>query len=251
MLEVATFGVDIAKNVFQIHGADRTGVTVIRKRLRRSELLPFFAGVPPCLIGLEACSTSHYWGRELANLGHDVRLIPPAYVKPYLKRGKSDALDAEAICEAVTRPTMRFVPLKTPEQQSALVLHRTRGLLVRQRTMLVNALRAHLAEFGVVVPKGIQRVGDLVKLVLEPEEGCSLPPFVCASITAIASHLKGLQEQIATIEKEMKAWHRSNQASRRLATIPGEASSRQRLWRQVFPTPLIFSRGVQWRLGWA
>src|SRR6201989_2553358 len=153
-MQITTIGLDLAKNVFQVHGVDATGQVVVRKPLRRSQMLPFFAKLPPCLVGIEACGTSHHWARELIKLGHEVRLMPPAYVKPYVKRGKTDAADAEAICEAVTRPTMRFVAVKTIEQQSVLMLHKVRDLLVRQRTMLINALRGNLAEFGLIAAKG-------------------------------------------------------------------------------------------------
>lgn len=148
MTQVSTIGLDLAKNVFQVHGIATDGTVVICRRLRRAEVVPFFSRLPPCLVGMEACATSHYWARELGELGHEVRMMPPRYVKPYVKRGKNDALDAEAICEAVQRPSMRFVPVKTAEQQGALVIHKTRDLLVRQRAILVNALRSHLAEFG-------------------------------------------------------------------------------------------------------
>src|SRR6187549_1540271 len=153
-MEITTIGLDLAKSVFQVHGVDATGQVVVRKSLRRAQMLPFFTRLPSCLVGIEACGTSHYWARELIKLGHQVRLMPPAYVKPYVKRGKTDAADAEAICEAVTRPTMRFVAIKTVDQQGALMLHKTRDLLVRQRTMLINGLRGHLAEFGIIAAKG-------------------------------------------------------------------------------------------------
>ncbi|GGL71552.1 hypothetical protein GCM10011392_27680 [Wenxinia marina] len=153
-MRITTLGIDLAKSVFQLHGVDAEGAVVLRKKLRRAGLLDFLRSVPPCLIGMEACASSHYWAREIAGLGHEVRLIPPAYVKPYVKRQKNDAADAEAICEAVTRPSMRFVPVKSPEQQSVLMLHRARDLLMRQRTVLLNAIRAHLAEFGIVAAQG-------------------------------------------------------------------------------------------------
>jgi transposase len=154
MGEITTIGLDLAKHVFQVHGVDAAGQVVVRRQLRRGELLKFFAKQPPCLVGVEACGTSHHWAREIAALGHTVKMMPPAYVKPYVKRGKTDAADAEAICEAVTRPTMRFVPTKTMEQQSVLMLHKVRDLLIKQRTMLINALRSHLAEFGIVSAQG-------------------------------------------------------------------------------------------------
>jgi transposase len=152
-MQITMIGLDLAKSVFQVHGVDATGQVVVRKSLRRSQMLPFFAKLPPCLVGIEACGTSHHWARELIKLGHEVRLMPPAYVKPYVKRGKTDAADAEAVCEAVTRPTMRFVPVKSPEQQAALSMHRTRDLLVKQRTQLINMIRGLLAEFGIDIPK--------------------------------------------------------------------------------------------------
>ena len=163
MGEVSTIGLDIAKSVFQVHGVDDAGAVVIRKRISRAKMLEFFAELPPCLVGIEACPSAHHWGRELQALGHTVRLMPPSYVKAYLKRSKNDANDAAAICEAVTRPSMRFVPIKTKEQQTALMLHRTRQLLVRQRTMLSNALRGHLAELGIVSAKGRNGTGELLE----------------------------------------------------------------------------------------
>jgi transposase len=165
MNEITTIGLDLAKHVFQVHGVDASGVTVVRKRLRRSEVLAFFTRLPRCLVGLEACATAHYWARELQAIGHEVRLMPAQYVKAYVKRNKNDAADAEAICEAVQRPTMRFVPVKTAEQQAALLLHRGRERLVRQRTALVNALRAHLAEYGVIAPLGLRNVARLIAIV--------------------------------------------------------------------------------------
>src|SRR6476659_4365410 len=156
-MQITTIGLDLAKNVFQVHGVDATGGVVVRKALRRAQVLPFFAKLPPCLVGIEACGTSHHWARELIGLGHEVRLMPPAYVKPYLKRGKTDAADAEAICEAVTRPTMRFVAVKSRQQQAALSTHRARNLLVKQRTQLVNMMRGLLAEFGIDIPEGLER----------------------------------------------------------------------------------------------
>lgn len=156
-MQITTVGLDLAKRVFQVHAVDASGGVVVRKALRRSQVLPFFTRLPPCLIGMEACGTSHHWARGLTKLGHEVRMMPPAYVKPYVKRGKSDAVDAEAICEAVTRPTMRFVAMKSAEQQAALSLHRTRNLLVKQRTQLVNMIRGLLAEFGIDIPEGLLR----------------------------------------------------------------------------------------------
>jgi hypothetical protein len=165
MNEITTIGLDLAKHVFQVHGIDAQGTTVLRKRLRRGQVLAFFSRIPRCVVGLEACATAHYWARKLGALGHEVRLMPAQYVKAYIKRNKHDAADAEAICEAVQRPTMRFVPVKTAEQQATALLHRGREQLVRQRTMLVNALRAHLAEFGIVAAQGLRNVGELIAIV--------------------------------------------------------------------------------------
>jgi transposase len=167
MNEVTTIGLDLAKNVFQVHGVDASGRAVVRRQLRRSQVLPFFEKQAACLVGIEACATSHHWAREIAKFGHEVRLMPARYVKPYVKRNKNDAADAEAICEAVTRPTMRFVEVKTEEQQSVLMLHRTRQLFVRQRTTLINAIRAHLAEFGIVAGIGRNGVERLLRLIDE------------------------------------------------------------------------------------
>jgi transposase len=165
-MEISTIGLDLAKNVFQVHGVDARGKAVVRKALRRSQMLPFFEQLPPCLIGIEACGTSHHWGRELIKLGHEVRLMPPAYVKPYVKRGKADAADAEAICEAVTRPTIRFVPVKSQEQHAALSMHRTWDLFVKQRTQLTNMMRGLLAEFGIDIPQGINRALEKARAII-------------------------------------------------------------------------------------
>ena len=170
MQTVTTIGLDIAKSVFQVHGVDAAGQVVIRRQLKRRYVLAFFQKLPPCLVGIEACASSHHWSRELQALGHTVRLMPPAYVKPYVKRQKNDATDAEAICEAVTRANMRFVPTKTPEQQSGLVLHRTRHLFIRQQTSVINAIRAHLAEFGIVAPVGRKGVEELLHVVADPAD---------------------------------------------------------------------------------
>jgi transposase len=170
MGDITTIGLDLAKNVFQLHAVDETGSVVMRKRLRRGQVLAFFAGIPPCLVGMEACATAHHWARELIALGHEARLMPPTYVKAYVKRNKHDVADAEAICEAVRRPSMRFVPVKTMEQQSALMMHRARDLLIRQRTMLVNALRGHLAEFGLIEAQGLHKVARLIAVVMDEKD---------------------------------------------------------------------------------
>ena len=219
-MKITTIGLDIAKRVFQAHGVDATGRAVLRRRLGRAEVLDFFRALRPCLVGIEACGTAHHWAREIRALGHEVRLIPAAYVKPYVKRGKTDAADAEAICEAVTRPTMRFVPVKTAEQQAVLVLHRTRDLLVRQRTALVNALRGHLAEFGIVAPQGMSRVADL-RAVLLGEDEATLPPLARQALRGLAAELEALGKRVEEIEAAIIAWHKDNEASRRLAAVPG------------------------------
>jgi transposase len=193
---------------------------VLRRKLQRPEVLEFFKGLPPCLVGIEACGTAHHWAREIRALGHEVRLMPASYVKPYVKRGKTDAADAEAICEAVTRPTMRFVPIKTAEQQAVLMLHRSRDLLVRQRTMLVNALRGHMAELGIIAPQGISRVADLVAVILGEDE-TKLPMLARQALSGLVTELEALGNRIGAIEAAILAWHKDNEASRRLATIPG------------------------------
>lgn len=219
-MKVITIGLDIAKRVFQAHGVDAAGRAVVRRKLGRSEVLDFFRVLPPCLVGIEACGTAHHWAREIQALGHEVRLIPAAYVKPYVKRGKTDAADAEAICEAVTRPTMRFVPIKTPEQQAVLVLHRTRDLLVRQRTMLVNALRGHMAEFGIVARQGVGGVSELLA-ALRAQDVAGLPLLAKEALLGLAGEIEALEQRADGIETAILAWHKGNEASRRLATVPG------------------------------
>ncbi len=219
-MKVSTVGLDLAKNVFQVHGVAEGGEVVVRKTLRRRQMIAFFGKLEPCLIGLEACGTSHYWARELSELGHRVKLMPPAYVKPYVKRGKTDASDAEAICEAVTRPTMRFVAIKSPEQQSILALHRTRDLLIRQRTQLVNMIRAQLAEFGFVLAKGIQHA---LRLAGQLVEGAApdIPALAVKVIVGLAEQLGSLQARIGGLDKDLKAWSHDNAVVKRLQSIPG------------------------------
>jgi transposase len=219
-MNAITIGIDLAKSVFQVHSIDAAGAVVIRKKLRRAQMLKFFEGHSRCLIGMEACATAHFWARELAAFGHEVRLMPPSYVKAYLRRQKNDAADAEAICEAVTRPTMRFVPVKSAERQSVLVLHRSRELLVRQRTMLINAIRGHCAEFGIIAPQGARRAGELVQQVRQAEVS-SLPDLARSALSLLADQLGVLAAQIRGLERQLLAWHRQDQASQQLATIPG------------------------------
>src|SRR5471032_765143 len=200
MGEVITIGLDIAKAVFQVHGVDGVGAVVIRKRISRAKVLVFFADLPPCLIGIEACPSAHHWGRELQALGHSVRLMPPSYVKAYLKRSKNDANDAAAICEAVTRPTMRFVPLKTKDQQAALMLHRARQLLVRQRTMLSNAIRGHLAELGIVSAKGRNGIGALLEIIADAEDS-RVPPVARGILNVLARQYSAPGAEIGSIDR--------------------------------------------------
>ena len=220
MSEITTIGLDLAKNVFQVHGVDETGTVVVVKRLRRGQVIGFFASLPQCLIGMEACATAHHWARELAALGHAVRLMPPQYVKAYVKRNKNDAADAAAICEAVKRPSMRFVPVKTIEQQSALLMHRARDLLIRQRTMLVNALRGHMAEFGLVEAQGLHKVAALITIVMD-ESDRRIPDMARQALKMITDQISDLQTRISALETQVLAWHKNNPVSQRLATIPG------------------------------
>ena len=219
-MQITTIGLDIAKNVFQIHGIDAKEKVVVRKQLRRSQVIAFFAALPPCLVGMEACATAHYWARELTNLGHEVRLMPAKDVKAYVKRNKNDAADAEAICEAVRRPTMRFVRIKSAEQQGQLMQHRTRDLLMRQRTQLINALRAHLAELGIAAAQGREGLKELLAIVADDRDA-RLPIDARASVIVLAAQLEALQTLIGSIEKRIKMQHRANQASLRVETIPG------------------------------
>jgi transposase len=220
MQAITTIGLDIAKSVFQVHGVDAGGQVVVRRQLKRRSVLVFFQKLPPCLVGIESCASSHHWSRELQALGHIVRLIPPAYVKPYVKRQKNDATDAEAICEAVTRANMRFVPTKTPEQQSGLVLHRTRHLFIRQQTAVINAIRAHLAEFGIVAPIGRHGVEELLDVVADPNDE-RVPEIARACLSALGAQLRRIKEQILEFDRLIRTWHRSNEMSMRLDEAPG------------------------------
>ena len=220
MGEVVTIGLDIAKSVFQVHGVGADGEVLIRCRLTRARMLPFFAKLPRCLVGIEACNNSHYWARELSALGHDVKLMPAQYVKPYVKRGKNDAADAEAICEAVTRPTMRFVAVKSPEQQSLMMLHRVRLMLNRQRTQISNAIRAHISEFGVVAPVGRLGVERLLEVVADTGDD-RVPEDARLCLQMLAAQLDGVKQQILENDRRVLASARRTELGRRLMDIPG------------------------------
>jgi transposase len=235
--EVSTVGLDIAKSIFQAHGADAAGRIVFRKKLGRGRLLAFFASLPPCLVAMEACAGAHHWGRELAKLGHTVRLIPPAYVKPFVKRQKNDEADAEAICEAAQRPTMRFVPVKTEAQQASGVVFRARDLLVRQRTQITNAIRGHLAEYGHVAPKGVCYVERLIDQI------DSLPAAAQPALRGLVQAMRALEEQIAGLDREIALRAKEDETARRLITIPGIGPVTAAALVALAPDPQAFRCG--------
>ena len=241
-MQISTIGLDIAKNVFQVHGIDAAEKVVVRKRLRRRQVLEFFKALPPCLIGMEACATAHYWARELTKLGHRVRLMPAKDVKAYVKRNKNDTADAEAICEAVRRPTMRFVQIKSAEQQGRLMLHRTRDLLMRQRTQVINALRAHLAELGIVAAQGREGIKELLNIIAS-EHDWRLPVDAHTSLVVLAAALRAMQTLIGSIEKRIMAQHRGNEASQRLESIPGIGVIGATAIAATVPDPKVFRSG--------
>ena len=238
-MQSITIGMDISKSVFQLHGIDEQGTVVIRKRLRRGRLLSFFANLPSCVVGIEACATCHHWARELIDLGHEVRLVPPAYVKPYVKRGKTDAADAEAICEAILRPGMRFVPVKSVESQSALCLHRTRSQLMRQRTRLINLLRAQMAEFGIVVAQGVARIKELAKTLLDPEE-TRVTELARTALLPVLTQIDLLTNQIKELDKAIKTHARQDQTARALMTLPGVGPVTASAVAATVPDPTSF-----------
>lgn len=242
METVTTIGLDIAKSVFQVHGVDEAGGVVLRQRLTRSRMLKFFARLPSCLIGIEACASSHYWARELVALGHDVKLMPAQYVKPYVKRSKNDAADAEAICEAVTRPTMRFVGIKSPEQQSAMMLHRVRLMLSRQRTQLSNALRAHLAEFGIVAPIGRNGIDQLLLVIADISDD-RVPADARICLEMLVAQLSIVKEQILENDRRIMARARETELGRRLMEIPGVGPLVASAIVATVPDPKVFRSG--------
>jgi transposase len=241
-MQITTIGLDIAKNVFQVHGIDAAEKVVVRKQLRRRQVLEFFKALPPCLVGMEACATAHYWARELTKLGHQVRLMPAKDVKAYVKRNKNDAADAEAICEAVRRPTMRFVQIKSTEQQGRLMLHRARDLLMRQRTQVINAMRAHLAELGIVAAQGREGIKELLRIIAS-EQDVRLPVDAHTSLVVLAAELQAMQTLIGSIEKRIMVQHRSNEASKRLESIPGIGLIGATAIAATVPDPKVFRSG--------
>ncbi len=242
MNEVTMVGLDLAKNVFQVHGVDAAGQVVLRRKLRRDNVEDFFRRLPPLTIGMEACGGAHYWGRLLEALGHRVRLMPPAYVKPYVKRGKTDAADAEAICEAMTRPTMRFVPTKTAGQQASAAELKVRQLLVAQRTRTINALRGHMAEFGIIAAKGTWRVSDLTAVVQDVDD-TRLPDVARAALLMLTEQIKNLDDQIGRIETAMVRRSRVDETARRLASIPGIGAITATALQALVPDPCGFKSG--------
>ncbi len=240
MKKFIRIGVDLAKNCFQVHALESEGGKAVARKLTRSKFAAFFEGVEPCLVGMEACASAHYWARELMAMGHEVKLMPPSYVKPYVKRGKNDAIDAEACCEAVCRPGMRFVPVKSASQQAALTLHKTRDLLVKQRTMSVNALRAHLAEFGIVVARGVGRAGELIEMAARDAD---LPAAALASVRALQLQLEGIEASIGVVEEAIKAAHAACQTSQLLDGAPGIGVITATAAAAMTPDPDVFRSG--------
>ncbi|WP_299912365.1 IS110 family transposase [uncultured Paracoccus sp.] len=240
MSEIITVGLDQAKNVFQAHGADASGRAVLRKKLRRNQVLAFFGQLPPCVVAMEACGGAHFWGREIGKLGNEVRLIPPAYVKPFVKRQKNDAADAEAICEAAQRPTMRFVPVKSEETQAAAMVFRIRELLIQQRTQAINALRGHLTEFGQIVPQGAANASKLVAIVGDPKS--DLPADAIRSLKALIAALAHLEAEIGKLDAEIARRAKENDVARRLMTVPGIGPLMATAIAVLAPSPETFRK---------
>jgi transposase len=242
MALVATIGLDIAKTVFQVHGINAAGQVVVRRRLARRSVLAFFEKLAPCLVGIEACSTSHYWARELIARGHDVRLLPAQYVRPYVKRGKNDAADAEAICEAVTRPTMRFVPVKSPEQQSVMMLHRVRLMLNRQCTQLSNSIRSHLSEFGIVAPLGRRGIDQLLAVIAD-EKDTRVPADARVCLAMLAAQLAVVKEHILENDRRVRSIARETELGRRLMEVPGVGPLLASAFVATIADPTAFKTG--------
>jgi transposase len=242
MEQMATIGLDIAKSVFQVHGIGKNGSVVVQRRLRRSQVLGFFSKQSPCVVGIEACASSHFWAREIGALGHDVRLMPAAYVKPYVKRQKNDAADAEAICEAVTRPTMRFVPVKSPEQQSIMVLHKTRQMVMRQRTKLTNTIRAHMAEIGIVAPIGRKGLEQILEIIRQDDDG-RLPDASRSCLRMLTDQFFMVKAHILELDRAIVADVRRNESAKRLMAIPGVGPLLASAMVAAVPDPTMFKSG--------